>query len=50
MTVEEIEKKVKPVAKEFRLSRVYLFGSYARGTARKDSDVDLLIETVRPFG
>lgn len=50
MTVEEIQKKVKPVAKEFGLSRVYLFGSYARGTARKDSDVDLLIETVCPFG
>ena len=50
MTVEEIQKKVVPIAKEYELSRVYLFGSYARGTARKDSDVDLLIETVRPFG
>lgn len=50
MMVKEIQKKVKSVAKEFGLSRVYLFGSYARGSARKDSDVDLLIETVRPFG
>ena len=50
MTVKEIQQKIKPVAKEFGLSRVYLFGSYARGTARKDSDMDLLVETVRPFG
>lgn len=50
MTVEEIQKKVALVAQKYELSRVYLFGSYARGTARKDSDMDLLVETARPFG
>ncbi len=50
MTVEEIRKKVAPIAEEYRLSRVYLFGSYAKGTAKQNSDVDVLIETRRPFG
>ena len=50
MTVGDIQKKVIPIAQKYQLSRVYLFGSYARGAARKDSDMDLLVETVRPFG
>ena len=50
VTVEEIRKKVAPIAEEYRLSRVYLFGSYAKGTAKQNSDVDVLIETRRPFG
>jgi predicted nucleotidyltransferase len=29
---------------------IYLFGSHARGDARKDSDVDLLIVVREPFG
>ena len=35
---------IKPIAKKYKLDRIYLFGSYARGEARKDSDVDLMIE------
>jgi predicted nucleotidyltransferase len=30
--------------------RIYLFGSRARGDARQDSDVDLLIVESEPFG
>lgn len=33
--------------REFHPERVILFGSYARGTATEDSDVDLLV--VMPF-
>ena len=36
-----------------RLDRVVLYGSYARGDARPDSDVDLLVALhgdVRPYG
>lgn len=46
LTVEEITRKVAPIAKKYNLKEVYLFGSYARGEAREeareDSDIDLL--------
>ena len=42
LTIEEITEKVAPIAKEYNLKEVYLFGSYARGEAREDSDIDLL--------
>ena len=35
---------VQPVAKKYGLKEVYLFGSYARGEASADSDVDIMIE------
>ena len=43
-TVEEITRRVTPVAKKYKLAAVYLFGSYARGEATADSDVDLLVD------
>ena len=39
-----IKEKITPVAQSYGLKKVYLFGSYAKGTATEDSDVDLLIE------
>lgn len=44
-TQEEIRKAVVPVAEKYHLRAVYLFGSYSRGTATEDSDIDLLIDT-----
>ncbi len=44
-TVEEIIKRITPVAIKYRLPAVYLFGSYARGTATETSDIDLLVDT-----
>lgn len=43
-SVEEIRRRIAPVAAEYRLHSVYLFGSYARGEARPDSDIDLLVD------
>lgn len=43
-TLEEISRRVRPVAEKYRLKAVYVFGSYARGEAREDSDVDLLVD------
>ena len=34
----------------FGVSRVFLFGSFARDEGRDDSDVDLLVEFNRPIG
>ena len=44
-TISEIQAIVTPIAQKHRLKAVYLFGSYARGTATEHSDVDLLIDT-----
>ena len=43
--VDEIARIVRPIAQRYGLRAVYLFGSYARGTATEDSDIDLLIDT-----
>ena len=43
-TIEEIRQRVLPVAEKYHLKAIYLFGSYARGDAREDSDIDLLID------
>lgn len=42
--LNEILNIITPVAKSFGVERVYLFGSYARGNATPDSDIDLRIE------
>ncbi len=42
-TVEEIRTRIKPVAEKYGLRKVYLFGSYVRGEADEQSDVDLAI-------
>ena len=44
-TLEQIKSIIEPIARKYQLPAVYLFGSYARGTAREDSDIDLLIDT-----
>lgn len=44
-TLDEIARRIRPVAERYRLRAVYVFGSYARGEAGEDSDVDLLVDT-----
>lgn len=43
-TVEEIKSIVEPIAEKYGVERVYLFGSYARGDATDNSDVDLRVD------
>jgi predicted nucleotidyltransferase len=42
-SIEEIRKIVSPIAQSYGIARLALFGSYARGEATADSDIDLLI-------
>ena len=43
-TIEEIKNIVQPIAKSYGVENVFLFGSYARGDASSDSDIDLRID------
>lgn len=43
-TVDEIKKIVAELAAQYGADRIYLFGSYAKGDADKDSDIDLRID------
>ncbi|MBI4155410.1 nucleotidyltransferase family protein [Candidatus Woesearchaeota archaeon] len=42
--IEKIKKRILPILKEYNVVRAGIFGSYARGEAKKKSDIDILIE------
>jgi len=44
LTVQQIQQTVTAYFKDKPVKKVYLFGSYARGEATEESDVDLLVE------
>lgn len=44
MTTQTIKKQILPILKRQGVIRAALFGSGARGEARKNSDIDLLIK------
>ena len=46
-TIEEIRAIASPIAREYGVAAMYLFGSYARGEATPDSDLDFRIEKGR---
>lgn len=54
MTLEEIKKALEEhkeeLRKKFQVKRIGIFGSYARGEAREDSDVDIVVEFHQPIG
>ena len=43
-TIDEIKSIVEPIARKYGVASIYLFGSYARGDATENSDVDLRVE------
>lgn len=43
-TIEEIKTKTIPIAKKHGISRMCLFGSYARGEANDNSDIDIYVD------
>lgn len=44
-SIDEITSIIAPIAKKYGAPAVYLFGSYARGTANANSDIDFLVDT-----
>ena len=45
MTIGEIKTRISPIIKKHKIKNVYLFGSYARGEANKNSDVDIYCDS-----
>jgi len=50
LSIPRIRECIAPVCKKYPIRRAYLFGSYARGEAAEESDVDLHIEGGRIQG
>lgn len=44
-SIEEIKKRVQPIIQKYNIPAMYLFGSYARGEATEESDLDFLVDT-----
>lgn len=45
-----LQQMAQAIVDEVDPEQVILFGSHARGDARKDSDVDLIVIEAKPFG
>jgi predicted nucleotidyltransferase len=43
-TLEQIKELAEPIAKKYQLNALWVFGSYARGDATDESDIDFLID------
>ena len=46
ITIEDIKSKAIPIARKYGVQKLALFGSYARGDNREDSDIDFIIDNV----
>ncbi len=44
-SITEIQKIALPIIKKYNIPAAYLFGSYARGDATENSDLDFLVDT-----
>ena len=40
-SLKQLKALIKPIFQKYEINEIYLFGSYARGEATKDSDVDI---------
>ena len=40
---DSIEKYIKEISKYYKIDAIILFGSYAKGTNHKDSDIDIAV-------
>ena len=45
LTIKQIKETIKPIMERHAIKDVYLFGSYARGEANGDSDIDIYCDS-----
>lgn len=44
LTIKQIKQTIKPILNKYSIKEIYLFGSYARGEANNNSDIDIYCE------
>lgn len=49
-SLSDIKKKIIPILLKYNVTKAGIFGSYARGDAKKNSDIDVLVHTSKPMG
>lgn len=50
LEIDKIRQTIAALGAQYGAERIYLFGSYARGEAKANSDVDLRIDKGRIYG
>lgn len=43
-SLDELRQLIRPIAEKYKIPAVYVFGSYARGEATEESDVDIIVD------
>ena len=49
-SVEDLAIKARPVFEKYGVKRARIFGSFARGEAGPESDIDLVVDLKKPLG
>lgn len=48
LTLDDIKSAIVDILAKYPIKKLSLFGSYANGSAKEDSDVDILVEFLSP--
>ena len=49
LTIDDIKELISDIIVKYPIKKLSMFGSYAEGTAKEDSDVDVLVEFFTPY-
>ncbi|HLD55036.1 MAG TPA: nucleotidyltransferase family protein [Candidatus Nanoarchaeia archaeon] len=49
-SIKSIKQKIIPILKKNKVIKAGIFGSYARGEQKKNSDIDILVKISKPMG
>lgn len=48
LTLDDIKNAIADILAKYPIKKISIFGSYANGSAKEDSDVDILVEFLSP--